>query len=191
MDQANTNPRRRCARCRAWMRYGGAELSDGTRSTKTVACRSGAHPELCTTCAGEEPPPVLPPEDLLPLDLEVRVPEARGPQTLREQVEAEREAWTFRDPLARLRPRLRFVGRVSEDRPVRARLELTFHDHLDGRPKTFGDLFHWTPGDAEANKRAIWEAALGRLAHELGESLLHHGEPVCDPHARPRVWPWR
>lgn len=47
-------------------------------------------------------------------------------------------------------------------------------------------------GGADADwDRILLEQVADRLGHELGEAVQRDGVPVADPHARPRVWPWR
>jgi hypothetical protein len=39
--------------------------------------------------------------------------------------------------------------------------------------------------------RALLTQLADSLGHELGEAVRRDGQTVADPHAIPRVWPWR
>lgn len=47
------------------------------------------------------------------------------------------------------------------------------------------------PGKPDTWPRVLLEQFADVLGHELGESVHDKGRPLADPHAVPRVWPWR
>jgi hypothetical protein len=46
-------------------------------------------------------------------------------------------------------------------------------------------------GSEQEWDRAVLAGVADCVGHEVGESVLRDGWRVADPHARPRVWPWR
>ena len=115
-------------------------------------------------------------------------------ETLREQAAQALRRWSFGPALAALSPRVEVdVGPPypRRGRPIRCVVVLTCPDRDTGAPLELRSAFELHPDDDEATLRSLWQALSQRLLHEAGEALLLDGRRIADPHARPRLWPWR
>jgi hypothetical protein len=112
----------------------------------------------------------------------------------REHVQAMLDRFTFTPVLAAFKPHLTVDTGPPYPRRDRVRcvLVLTFPDRGDGDSFVTRTAFNLaadaTPQDAQ---QAVFRVLLDRLMHEAAEAVCFDGALFADPHARPRLWPWR